>query len=42
MAEGDRPDALKECNVCGSEIEGEADYCPECGADFSGESRYNY
>ena len=34
--------AEKECNVCGSVVDAEADYCPECGADFSGESRYNY
>jgi len=33
---------LKECNICGSDIEENADYCPECGADFSSDSTYNY
>lgn len=32
----------KECNVCGSEIEGNAEYCPECGADFTDDFKYNY
>jgi RNA polymerase subunit RPABC4/transcription elongation factor Spt4 len=34
--------ALKECNICGSDIEENAEYCPECGADFTTEFKYNY
>jgi predicted amidophosphoribosyltransferase len=34
--------APKECNICGSEIDEDADYCPECGADFNAEVKYNY
>ncbi|MBU2560977.1 MAG: zinc-ribbon domain-containing protein [Nanoarchaeota archaeon] len=33
---------LKECNICGSEIEEDAEYCPECGADFISEHKYAY
>ncbi len=36
---------MKECPVCGSEVEADAAYCPECGTDFDSDSDdvdYNY
>jgi|GEM_PF-3053727 len=33
---------LKECYICGADVEEKSDYCPECGADFSNESKYDY
>ncbi|MFH1064139.1 MAG: zinc-ribbon domain-containing protein [Candidatus Woesearchaeota archaeon] len=43
MAEEIKPTlALKECNICGSEIEENTEYCPECGADFTEDFKYNY
>ena len=33
---------FKECNICGSDIEDDAEYCAECGADFTEENNYNY
>ena len=43
MASEEKPKlAMKECHICGSEIEEEADYCPECGADFTSDVKYNY
>ena len=43
MAGDEKPaHALKECNICGSEIEEDAEYCPECGADFTSDVKYNY
>jgi predicted nucleic acid-binding Zn ribbon protein len=35
-------DSLNECPICGSDIEENADYCSECGNDFSSENRYVY
>lgn len=35
-------DSLKECPICGSDIEKDAEYCPECGNDFKIENRYVY
>ena len=34
--------ALKECHICGSEIDENSEYCPECGVDFISGSNYNY
>ncbi|MBW2971734.1 zinc-ribbon domain-containing protein [Candidatus Woesearchaeota archaeon] len=43
MAGEGRPKlALKECHICGSDIDEDAEYCPECGADFASETSYNY
>ncbi len=33
---------LKECHICGAEVEPDAAYCTECGADFKKESKYDY
>jgi RNA polymerase subunit RPABC4/transcription elongation factor Spt4 len=38
---GKKP-VVKECNICGSEIEEDVEYCPECGADFTGEVKREY
>lgn len=32
----------KECNICGADLEPDAEYCPDCGADFTQEYKYNY
>ena len=33
---------IKECNICGAELDDDSDYCPECGADFTSNYKYNY
>jgi len=33
---------VKECNICGAELTENEEYCPECGADFTPQNRYNY
>jgi RNA polymerase subunit RPABC4/transcription elongation factor Spt4 len=33
---------MKECNICGAELEPDTKYCPECGADFKTNNKYNY
>jgi len=35
-------DKVKECNICGSEIDIDAEYCPECGADFNAPTKNIY
>ncbi|MFC1741545.1 hypothetical protein ACFL3V_03345 [Nanoarchaeota archaeon] len=33
--EAESSDSTKECPVCSSDVELNAEYCPECGNDFS-------
>jgi uncharacterized membrane protein YvbJ len=29
----------KECGICGSDVEEDATYCPECGTDFNEDTK---
>jgi rubrerythrin len=41
-AEKASKDSVRECNICGSALEESDEYCPECGADFTSQNKYNY
>ncbi|HII72775.1 TPA: zinc-ribbon domain-containing protein [Candidatus Woesearchaeota archaeon] len=34
--------ALKECPVCGSDVDERSQYCPECGNDFDPDAMADY